>query len=144
MGYIFIDGGPISWQAKSQSVVAHSTFEAEYIAASDATRGAIWLRRMRKDMSPPDAAPIRMGCDNQGALKFDTGTFKAKTKHIDAKYRHIHGEQKNHKTVDFHYVNTELNLADLLTKSLTRIRHESLVKRTGLCSGDKVDGMQEE
>ena len=71
--------------------------------------------------------------------------FKAKTKHIDVKYRHTHDEQKIHKTVDFHYVNTELNLADLLTKSLTRIRHESLVKRTGLCcSEDKVDGMQKE
>ena len=101
---------------------------------------------MRNDMSTPDAAPIRMGCDNQGALKLiDTGIFKAKTKHIDVKYRHTHDEQKNHKTVDFHYVNTELNLADLLTKSLTRIRHESLVKRTGLCcSEDKVDGMQKE
>ena len=43
-GYIFIDGGPISWQAKSQSVVTLSTLEAEYIAASDATREAIWLR----------------------------------------------------------------------------------------------------
>ena len=123
-----------------------STLEVEYIAASDATREAIWLRQKRNDTSTPDTAAIRMGCDNQGALKLiDTGTFKARTKHIDAKDRHIHGEQKNHKTVDFHYVNTELNLADLLTKSLTRIRHESLVKRTGLCcSGDKVDGMQEE
>ena len=71
-----------------------------------------------------------MGCDNQGALNLiDTGTFKAKTKHIDVKYRHIYNEQKNHKSVDFHYVNTELNLADLLIKSLTRIRHESLVKK---------------
>ena len=87
-----------------------------------------------------------MGCDNQGALKLiDTGIFKAKTKHIDVKYRHIHDEQKNRKTVESLYVNTELNLADLLTKSLTRIRHESLVKITGLCcSEDKMDGMQEE
>ena len=54
--------------------------------------------------SIPDAAPIRMGCDNQGALKLiDTGIFKAKTKHTIVKYRHIQDEQKNHKTVDFHY-----------------------------------------
>ena len=43
-GYISIDGGPVSWQAKSHSVVSFSTLEAEYIAASDATREALWLR----------------------------------------------------------------------------------------------------
>ena len=108
---------------------------------------------MRNDMSTqdtqdgtPNTAPIRIGCDNQGVLKLiDTGVFKAKTKHIDVKYRHVHDEQKNRKTVDFHYVNTEVNLADLLTKPLARIRHESLVRRTGLCApGRTLDGMQEE
>ena len=42
--YIFTDGGPISCQAKSQSVIALSTLEAEYMAASDTTQEAIWLR----------------------------------------------------------------------------------------------------
>jgi hypothetical protein len=38
--------GLIHWQAKSQSVVALSTLEAEYIACSHATRESLWLRRM--------------------------------------------------------------------------------------------------
>ena len=90
-----------------------------------------------------DTAPIRMGCDNQGALKLiDTGIFKAKTKYIDVKYHHIHNEQKNHGTVDFHYVNTEMNLAGLLMKLLTRIKQTTLVKMAGLYSlEDKDDGM---
>ena len=42
-------------------------------------------------------------------------------------------------------VNTEMNLADLLTKPLTRIKHTTLAKMAGLCSlEDKGDGMQEE
>ena len=97
-------------------------------------------------MSAPDTTPICIGCDNQGALKLiDTGVLKAKTKHIDVKYHHVHNEQKNHGTVDFHYVNTEMNLADPLTKPLMRIKHMTLAKRAGLCSlGDRDDGMQEE
>ena len=55
-GYIFIDGGRISWQAKSQSVVALPTLEAEYIAASGAIREAVWLMRMRNDVSTLDPA----------------------------------------------------------------------------------------
>ena len=49
-GCTFIDGGPINWQAKPESVVALSTLEAEYIASPDATREAIWLRRLRNTM----------------------------------------------------------------------------------------------
>jgi hypothetical protein len=40
-GYIFFYGGPNSWQAKGQSVVALSTLEAEFIACSEATRETI-------------------------------------------------------------------------------------------------------
>jgi hypothetical protein len=40
-GYIFFYSGPISWQAKGQSMVALSTLEAEFIACSEAPREAI-------------------------------------------------------------------------------------------------------
>ena len=135
-GCIFINGGPISWQAKSQSVVTLSTLEAEFIAASDATREAIWLRRMRNALSASDAStnkPIRIGCVNQGALKLiNTGVFKAKTKHIGVKYHHVHDEQHIQKTVDLHYVSTDANTADLLTKPLTKQRHQELFRMAGL------------
>ena len=132
-GYIFIDGGPISWQAKSQSVVALSTLEAEFIACSDATREAIWLKRLRNEMSETatgnDNTPIRIGCDNQGALKLiETGVAKAKTKHIDVKYRHVIDEQKLQGTVEFYYVTSDQNIADLLTKPLPKERHVRLTR----------------
>jgi hypothetical protein len=137
-GYIFVDGGPISWQAKSQSVVALSTLEAEFIACSDATREAIWLRRLRNGMTEPgnDAnanTPIRIGCDNQGALKLiETGVVKAKTKHIDVKYRHVIDEQKLHQSVEFYYITSDQNTADLLTKALPKERHVRLTKMMAL------------
>jgi len=38
-----VTSGLIHWQAKSQSVLALSTLEAEYIAGSHATRVSLWL-----------------------------------------------------------------------------------------------------
>jgi hypothetical protein len=134
-GYIFVDGGPISWQAKSQSVVALSTLEAEFIACSDATREAIWLKRLQNEMESESGedAPIRIGCDNQGALKLiETGVVKAKTKHIDVKYRHVIDEQKVHGSVEFYYITSDQNVADLLTKPLPKERHVRLTRMMAL------------
>jgi len=50
--------GMIHWQAKSQSVVAHSTLEAEYIACSHATQKSLWLRRMMKEAAEGMAVKI--------------------------------------------------------------------------------------
>jgi hypothetical protein len=49
-GYCFAIGGSIfCWNSKKQSVVAHSTAEAEYIAAYMAAKQLIWLRKMLND-----------------------------------------------------------------------------------------------
>jgi hypothetical protein len=68
-GYLFnIGSGAISWQSKRQSVVALSTCAAEFIGQTQATKEAIWLRRLLNElnMSQGKAATIIFG-DNQGA-----------------------------------------------------------------------------
>ena len=52
--------------------------------------------------------------------------------HIDVKFYHIHDERANQGTVDFHYVNTDDNAADLLVKALIRERHQKLTELAGL------------
>ena len=43
-GYVFnLFGGAVSWMSKKQSVVALSTTEAEYMAATHASKEAVWL-----------------------------------------------------------------------------------------------------
>ena len=99
------------------------------------------------DTSKPIDKPIRIECDNQGALKLiNTGVFKAKTKHIEVKYHHVHDEQHTQKTVYFHYVSTDANTADLLTKPLPKQRHAELTRMAGLIERPSVssDGVREE
>jgi hypothetical protein len=137
-GYIFTNNGtPILWQARNQPIVALSTLEAKYIACSDATREALWLRRLHTDIKSltitknvSESIPIPIKCDNQGALKLiKSGVVKAKTKHIDIKYHHSHDEDKRG-TVDLSesYIGSKENIADILTKPLAAPRHHELVK----------------
>ena len=43
-GYVFsLFGGVISWMSKKQDIVALSTIEAEYMAATHARKEVVWL-----------------------------------------------------------------------------------------------------
>ncbi|XP_021762535.1 uncharacterized protein LOC110727276 [Chenopodium quinoa] len=47
LGYVFsLGSGVFSWISKKQEVVAQSTAEAEYIAASATVNQAVWLRKI--------------------------------------------------------------------------------------------------
>ncbi|CAA0827399.1 cysteine-rich RLK (RECEPTOR-like protein kinase) 8, partial [Striga hermonthica] len=68
--YVFtLGGGAISWRSAKQKCVADSTMEAEYIAASEAAKEAIWLRNFLVDLEVITSLPrgITVYCDNSGA-----------------------------------------------------------------------------
>ncbi|RDX71499.1 hypothetical protein CR513_49143, partial [Mucuna pruriens] len=50
-GYVFtIAGGAVSWLSKLQDVIALSTTEAEYMAATQACKEAIWIKKVMEEL----------------------------------------------------------------------------------------------
>ena len=50
-GYMFtLAGAAVSWVSKLQTVVALSTTEAEYMAATQACKEAIWIQRLLEEL----------------------------------------------------------------------------------------------
>lgn len=88
-GYVFLfAGAPISWSSKRQSTIAQSTMDAEYIAASEAARDAVWIRNFLNDLRIRDIAvkTVPLGIDNNCALKLTRNPeFHARAKHIEVK-----------------------------------------------------------
>ena len=67
-GYFFSRfGGAVSWMSKRQSVVALSTTEAEYMAATHAIKEAVWLQILCSSMGLVQQA-IRIDCDSQSEI----------------------------------------------------------------------------
>ena len=82
-GYVFtLARGTVSWVSKLQSIVATSTTEAEYVAATQASKEAIWLQMLLKELEHKQEK-ITLFCDSQSALHLAKNpAFHSKTKHI--------------------------------------------------------------
>lgn len=69
-GYVFtLNGGCVTWSPKRQTSVSLSTTEAEFIAASEATKEAIWLRKLLLDIGHQCVGSTILYVDNQSAIK---------------------------------------------------------------------------
>jgi hypothetical protein len=65
-GYCFSLGSAvISWSSRKQGSIAQSTSEAEYIATSDASKEAVWLRKLVSGLFGDKLKTTMVHCDNQ-------------------------------------------------------------------------------
>ncbi|KAK1572908.1 hypothetical protein QYE76_027175, partial [Lolium multiflorum] len=70
-GYVFIlNGAAVSWASSKQCTVAKSSTESEYIAASEASSEAVWMKRFIIELGvvPSALDPLVIYCDNMGAI----------------------------------------------------------------------------
>lgn len=133
-GFVFTLGsGPISWQSKRQPTVALSTCEAEYAGQTQAAKEAIWLRGLLSQLTGTEQflRSVIIYGDNQGAIALAKNPqFHARSKHIDIQ-THFVRETVANKQVSLEYIPTADQIADGLTKPLTRDKFEAF--RKALC-----------
>jgi len=125
----FLSKCPISWQSVKQQVVALSSCEAEYIAATTASTQALWLAWLLGDLLGRDAEAVELRVDNKSALALAKNpVFHERSKHIWVRYHFIRSCLEEG-SVRANYINTQDQLADFLTKSLGRIKFQQLRAR---------------
>lgn len=110
-------GGPVSWASRRQSCVAMSTTEAEFIAAAEAVKEAIWLQLLLKELGIPQNS-TELKCDNQAAIALVRNPVcHQRTKHMDVRFFFIR-EAEEDKKIKITYISSNDQLADIFTKSL--------------------------
>jgi hypothetical protein len=132
-GYAFIlAGGAVSWQSKKQPTTALSSVEAEYMAATQATKEAIWWRTFLSELGLVIAGSTVLITDSKGSIDLAKNPeHHARTKHIDIRHHFIR-EKVADGTVKMSFVGTEHMGADILTKPLAKTRHHSLLNLLGI------------
>jgi hypothetical protein len=127
---------PLLWQSKLQGQVALSTMEAEYIALSTSLRSLLPLKTLVAEvaaslMDDPSFLTSTYSSvfeDNNGALLLaQTPRITPRSKHIAVPY-HFFREHVTNGTIQIHKVASDVNLGDLFTKGLDRIKFQALRK----------------
>jgi hypothetical protein len=130
--FVFLGAAPVAWQSLKQKTVALSTCEAEYVAAATAACQAVWLRRLLKELTGKESQPPALLVDNQPAIALAKNpVLHDRSKHIDVKF-HFLRDCVDGGQITIEFVDTGRQLADILTKSLGRLRFVELRKMIGM------------
>jgi hypothetical protein len=76
-GYVFlVDSSPVNWGSRKQPCTTLSSIEAKYVAMTNATKEAIWLRKLLGDnqiiINPK---PISLMVDNQSVIQLSKNSI---------------------------------------------------------------------
>ena len=104
--------------------MALSLVEAEYMAASQATCEAIWMRKIMVGQFGSQMDPTVIHCDNQSCIKLSFNpVFHDSSKNIDIRYDHLRDCVKR-RIMLLQYIPTEDQDAYILTKALGKRKIE--------------------
>ncbi|GJX35222.1 retrotransposon protein, putative, ty1-copia subclass [Tanacetum coccineum] len=89
-GYVFVlNGGAVDLKSTKQSIFVTSSAKAEYIAAYDASKEAVWIRKFIFGLGivPIIKEPIKMYCDNTEAITIaNESVITKRARHYRAKF----------------------------------------------------------
>ncbi|GJX82190.1 putative ribonuclease H-like domain-containing protein [Tanacetum coccineum] len=121
----------ISWQCKKQTVVANSTTEAEYIAASNCCGQVLWIQNQLLDYGY-NFMQTKIHIDNESTICIvKNPVFHSKTKHIEIRHHFIRDSNEK-KLIQMIKIHTDQNVADLLTKAFDVSRFQYLIASIGM------------
>jgi hypothetical protein len=86
----------ISWSSGKQPITAMSTTEAEYVAAAEAAKHAVWIRHFlfaiwKKPTNLTFKEPTQLGINNQGALALASNPVNhPRSKNIHVRYPRLY------------------------------------------------------
>lgn len=117
-------GTCIRWKSQLQSIVALSTTEAEYVAATETIKEFLWLKSL---LCEPNELhdPVVVYCDSQRVIYLcKNPVFHDMTKHIDVRFHFIRDIVRK-ESILLEKISTQFNRADMRTNVLPLSKFKS-------------------
>ena len=90
-GHIFYFGGnQITWCSQKQEIVALSSCEAEFMAATETSKQAIWLQDLLGEIFSDPSKKVVIRIDNKSTIALcKNPVFHGRSKHIHTRFHFI-------------------------------------------------------
>ncbi|GJR22613.1 putative ribonuclease H-like domain-containing protein [Tanacetum coccineum] len=125
-GCQFLGKRLISWQCKKQTIVANSTTEVEYVAATNCYRHVLWIQNQMLDYGF-NFMNTKIYIDNESTICIVKNPVShSKTKHIEIRHHFIRDSYEK-KLIQVIKIHTDQNVVDLLTKAFDVSRFNFLI-----------------
>ncbi|GKE68359.1 hypothetical protein Tco_1526431, partial [Tanacetum coccineum] len=112
-------------------IVANSTIEAEYIAASNCCAQVLWLQNQLLDYGY-NFMKTKIHMDNESEIcVVKNPVSDSKTKHIEIRY-HFTRDSYEKRLIEMVKIHTDYNVVDLLTKAFDATRFKFLITSIGM------------
>ena len=99
-------------------MVALSSAEADFRGMKSGLLEIMWLRRLLTEIGFPPTRKSRLFCDNEAAISISENPVQHdRTKHVEVD-RHFIKEKLEAGVIEFPFVRSEEQLADILTKAV--------------------------
>ncbi|CAN6689733.1 unnamed protein product [Malus baccata var. baccata] len=124
-------GNLVTWKSKKQSVIAHSSAEAEYRAMASTACELIWLKGLLGDLGISNSTSMSLMCDNQAAMHITSNPiFHECTKHIEVDCHYVRAQVQS-KVIQTVFTRSHDQLVDLFTKALGTAQFQRLLCKLG-------------
>jgi hypothetical protein len=133
--YVFtVNDTPVTWSTKKQTCIVLSSTESEYRSLVEATKEAMWIRNLLKELGYVKKGSIVISCDNQSAIKISQNPmYHSKTKHFEIHLNYVR-DMVDKKKIAVVYISNANQPADILTKSLGKIKFDRCKQLLRLCN----------
>ena len=123
---IFVNRAPIIWFSKRQSTVESSTFSSEFIAMKTCMEHVVALRFKLRMFGIPLYGPTDVLCDNMSVVNNSSKIESTLNKKHSSLAYHAVRWSAAAGIIRVGWVQTDLNLADAMTKRLTVTKRDFL------------------
>ncbi|KAJ9566234.1 hypothetical protein OSB04_002200 [Centaurea solstitialis] len=135
---LYLGSNIISWRSNRQKSVSRSSTEAEYKALANAAAEVLWVKHLLQELGVPISTTPTLYCDNTGATYLCANPiYHSRMKHVALDY-HFVREQVTNASLKVLHINSKDQLADVLTKPLSRQPFLLFRSKIGVSNGASI------
>ena len=126
--FIRMFGCPVLWSSNKQKSIATSSSDAEVVAAEQAVKSFCGMRNLLMEMGISLKLPVPLLEDNKNAIQYVNNKCP---KHIDVDLKYVR-DKVNRGIIKLEYVASKDQIADVLTKAVSRNAYGDIVNALGI------------